>query len=207
MVEYIIDNINIKTLGVYVSESLGVVDLPKPKTDTINQPNDSGKYLDLSLQRFEERNITLKCFLEATNYAQFVERVEDFSALISGGLKRLRIMVNSTPLIYDVYLSSGIQIKKKWREQGAMVGEFSVTLTEPEPKKAVYRLNGKILRMQITTPEAVTVAYGDGELKTELFGENIDLGHTFQGTDINYIAIHGNVEKMQILTTNAIKIW
>lgn len=207
MVEYIVDNTNIKTLGVRVSESSGVVDLPKPKTDTINQPNDSGKYVDLSLQRFEERNITLKCFLEAKDYAEFVTRVEDFSTLVSGGLKRLQINVNATPLIFDVYLSSGIQIKKKWSEAGKMVGEFSITLTEPEPKKAVYRLNGKILRMQITTPDAVTVTYGDGELKTELFGENIDLGHTFQGTDINYIAIHGNVENMHILTTNATRIW
>ena len=212
MVQYLINNTDFKQFGVWVQESSGILDLPKAKEiKKANWAEYHGTIPDLRNIRYEERIITLKCFLVANNPAELVGNFNKFLALISGGLKRLQINVTAdVSLHYDVYLSSNISLRKKWSE-GKMVGEFDITLTEPEPiKKVIMFQTAKyynVFELSLTSSDALSVSYGDGTSRNDVFGENIQLNHTYSADGTYYIIIKGNVEKIEDLTTNGTIIW
>lgn len=212
MVHYYINNNNLKDFGVYVKESEGVLDLPKPKElKKFSFAEYNGSIVDLRNVRFEEQVITLKCFVAAESPSDLVQKVKSFSALCSGSLKRLQIDVtDEVSLFYDIYLSSGISIKKKWSD-GKIVGEFDLQLTEPEPIKKVLRFSATAdnlsLSLSLSSESALFVTYGDGEDKKDVYGTNINLGHEYGSEGVYYIIIHGNVSEIGDLTTTAEVIW
>lgn len=132
MVQYVINNKDFKTFGVYVSDSSGILDTPKPKNiQRYNWREYHGSVVDLRNICYEERNILLKCFVVGNSEADFVEKVNGFTKHLSGSLK-LSVNIGEVSIICGCYLEKGIEVKKKWRG-GTMVGEFDLSLCNADP--------------------------------------------------------------------------
>lgn len=207
MITYTIDNTDFKSLGVWVRESTGVVDLPKPKAVKSHSWSEyHGSVVDLREVKLEERVINLDCFIKASSPEDFMSKLNAFQSLLSGGFKRLQIDVTEdTTLIFDCYLSAAIAVKKKWSEHD-MAGEFSVRLTEPEPLKKVIRFDGTEFLIGFSTSDAVQIFYGDGTKSKDLWGE-VSIKYTYKEHRTRYITIHGNIDKITDLSTNGEVIW
>lgn len=161
MIDYSVNGTNFTTDGVYVSDSKGIVGglkLRRPVTQ--EWPDYHGEVVDMAAPRYEARDITLECFMKATTKETFLTGVQTFLARwMSASMKRLMIIVDSSkPLIYDVYLSQGPDIDKKWND-ATMVGTFSLKLREPEPVKMVY----KFIAVDYTTLTSGLIVYRKGE--------------------------------------------
>ena len=74
--EYYLNGVNFREMGIRVESSNGVTDLPKLKqAASVDWPDYHGKVVDLANKRYEEREITLNCWLKASGKIDFVERV------------------------------------------------------------------------------------------------------------------------------------
>lgn len=204
--DYYIDNYNFKGFGIYVQESTGVVDLPKfkPPTET-DWAEYHGVIVDSEkTPRTEARTIQLKCFLKAENQVDFLTKLSAFqSVFMTKGLKRLAIILtNEVGLFFDVYMSDGLQVTKRWSDS-TMVGQFTVTLIEPEPIKKIIRFDsqGSASTLSFKTSEAVSVYWGDGTYQHDLYG-NVSLSHTYDEAGIYFAIIHGNIDNITDLNTN-----
>ena len=137
--EYYLSGVNFRDIGIRVESSTGVLDQPKLKTpSSIDWPDYHGKVVDLTNKRYEEREITLNCWLKATGKIDFVERVNRlYDLLRADGTARLMISIHPTkPLLYEVYAADGISHNKRWHDD-KMIGTFSIKLREPDPVKRV----------------------------------------------------------------------
>ena len=204
--DYYIDNYNFKGFGIYVQESTGVVDLPKfkPPTET-DWAEYNGVIIDTEkTPRTEARTIQLKCFLKADNQIDFLTKLSAFqSVFMTKGLKRLAIILtNEVGLFFDVYMSDGLQVTKRWSDS-TMVGQFSVNLCEPEPIKKIIRFDsqGSASTLSFQSSEAVSIYWGDGTCQPDLYG-NVSLSKTYEESGIYFAIIHGNVDNISDLTTN-----
>lgn len=204
--DYYIDNYNFKGFGIYVQESTGVVDLPKFKAPT---ETDWAEYHGVIVDsektpRTEARTIQLKCFLKAENQVDFLIKLSAFqSVLMTKGLKRLSIILtNEVGLFFDVYMSDGLQVTKRWSDS-TMVGQFTVTLIEPEPIKKIIRFDsqGSASTLSFKTSESVSVYWGDGSAQQDLYG-NVSLSHSYDEAGIYFAIIHGNIDNITDLTTS-----
>ena len=207
MVDYYIDNYSFRGFGIIVQESTGVVDLPKFKPPTEHDWAEyNGTIVDTEkTPRTEARQIQLKCALSAANQTDFLTKVNAFqSVFMTKGLKRLAIILtHDVGLFFDVYMSDGLQITKRWRDS-QMVGQFTVTLTEPEPRKKIIRYDSQDstpLAISFKNTEAVSVYWGDGEYSQDLYG-NVSLSHTYDEPGIYFAIIHGNIEELSEFETN-----
>lgn len=133
MIQYLINNTDFKTFGVFVSDSSGVLDTPKPKNIQKHGWREyHGSMVDLRNICLEERNIVLKCFLVASSEADFADKTNRLAELFSVGSLRLTINVKDISIVCGCYLSKEIQIKKHWRND-TMVGEFELNLCNADP--------------------------------------------------------------------------
>jgi len=204
--DYYIDNYNFKGFGIYVQESSGVVDLPKfkPPTET-DWAEYHGVIIDSDkTPRTEARKIQLKCFLKAENQVDFLTKLSAFqSVFMTKGLKRLAIILtNEVGLFFDVYMSDGLQVTKRWSDS-TMVGQFTVNLCEPEPIKKIIRFDsqGSASTLSFKTSEAVSIYWGDGSAQQDLYG-NVSLSHTYDEAGIYFAIIHGDIEELSEFSTN-----
>ena len=207
MVDYYIDNYSFKGFGIIVQESTGVVDLPKFKPPTEHDWAEyNGTIVDTEkTPRTEARQIQLKCALSAANQTDFLTKVNAFQTVfMTKGLKRLAIVLtHDVGLFFDVYMSDGIQITKRWRDS-QMVGQFTVTLIEPEPRKRIIRYDSQDstpFSISFKNTEAVSIYWGDGEYSQDLYGD-VSLSHTYEEPGIYFAIIHGNIEELSEFSTN-----
>jgi len=210
---YLIDGINFKEWDVTVSESNGVLDLPKLKTPfSINWPDYHGQVIDLSRKRVEAREIELKCWMRATGKMNFVTKLNSFLEMFrKDGTQRLAVDIHPTkPLLFEVYNDSGISISKKWNDN-LMIGTFTLKLVEPDPVKRVIRHQRisegtKTLTITLTSDKAVTIYWGDGS-KEEMYGTNISRSHQYNKDGIYYAIVAGVIEEITNFSTNGIIVW
>lgn len=207
-VKYFINEKNIKEeFGVYVSESSGIMDLPKIKEPTQQKWTEyHGTIVDLDAPRLEDREITLDCFISAPNQFEFMRRLSAFYAeFIKPGFKRLRIEVGdcNRPLVFDTYIKDGIKVKKQWAE-GSQQGKFQIKLIEPNPQKKVLKFTATPENMTasltITTDLAVLITWGDNEKTDEVFTEEFEVGHAYAQPGEYYICISGVISEIKNLT-------
>lgn len=147
VVDYLVNGNNFKRYGVYVESSTGVLDALKLKPPIkANWPDSHGSMIGIARRLYEEREITLSCFIVAENndlmIKQFNAFIRNFSQRFmesNQDLQQLIIDIDhpTRPLIFMVHLSEGISLQKKWRE-GRQIGVFTLKLVEPEPVKIVY---------------------------------------------------------------------
>ena len=213
MLEYFLDGVNFKDYGVRVGESRGVIDLPKLKTPpSVENDNYHGKIIDLSEKRYEERTITLNCWVKAKGKMDFVEKVRSITEQFSKpGTQRLMVQIKPTkPLVFDVYAENGIAFEKKWHDE-LMIGTFTLELKEADPIKRVVRhqRTGEgtaTVSVSFNSPKLVTVSWGDNSESETVHGE-VELTHTYSENGIYYVIVGGVLEEITNFNTNGIVVW
>lgn len=215
--EYYINGVNFKDLGIRVSSSSGVLDLPKLKALRSTSWTDyHGEVVDLYDKRVEPRTITLNCWIRAAGKIDFVEKVNQLSRhFMADGTARLMIEIHPTkPLVFEVYAPEGISHDKRWHDD-KMIGQFTLKLKEPDPVKRVLRhqCNSKetaSVTVGFKSEKVVTIHWGDGTTDNDLWGNftgDNAITHTYKAGGTYYPIIAGVVEDMTDFTTNAIIVW
>ena len=215
--EYYLNGVNFREMGIRVESSNGVTDLPKLKqAASVDWPDYHGKVVDLANKRYEEREITLNCWLKASGKIDFVERVNRlFDILREDGTARLMISIHPTkPLLYEVYAPDGIAFNKRWHDD-KMIGTFSLKLKEPDPVKRVVRhqrINdaSREVRIALKTDKVVNVYWGDGTVTEDVYGDFTGakaLKHTYAENGVYYVVIPSVIEEITDFSTNGIIVW
>jgi hypothetical protein len=211
---YLLDGVNFKAYGVYVSDSEGVVNRPKLKNmATVSWDNYHGESVDLQHKFYEPREITLSCFIKANSKNEFINKASTFEQLFDNpGTNRLVIDVHPVkPLIYEVYCKDEITLAKKWNDE-LMVGTFKLKLVEPEPVKRILkhmRISEatKTCTITLTTQKLVTVYWGDGLVDFDISGVNLTLSHNYAKGGEYFPVITGCIDEITAFKTNAIIVW
>lgn len=227
---YKLDGINFKDYGVYVSASKGLLDgLKMKEPNKVEFDGYHGTAVDLSRPRFEERSITLECFMKVKGGKMaFVQAVKNFveqfhakhvapasgmeGSVCPAGLHRLTVDIHPTkPLLYEVYLPDGMEVDKTWNDS-KMVGTFSLKLTEPEPvKKVIKHLRvseeTKRLTITLTTTKLVNIYWGDGTQMQDVYGTNVTITHDYAEDGDYFAIITGVIEEVTNVDTNGIIVW
>ena len=215
--EYYLNGVNFREMGIRVESSNGVTDLPKLKqAASVDWPDYHGKVVDLSNKRYEEREITLNCWCKASGKIDFVERMNRLYELLQAdGTARLMISIHPTkPLLYEVYASDGVAPSKRWHDD-KMIGTFSLKLREPDPVKRVVRhqrINyaSREVTIALKTDKVVTVYWGDGSVSEDIYGDYTGtktLKHTYAENGVYYVIVAGVVEEITDFSTNGIIVW
>ncbi|MBN8820757.1 MULTISPECIES: hypothetical protein [unclassified Spirosoma] len=209
---YSINAITFAQMGLFVSESEGVVDALKRKPPLkVDWPNAHGEVVDLSRARFEPRVIKLSCFMIAPNAEGFMNQLNALRVeLYRPGTQRLRINpVSGRPFVYEVYCPDGVEVKKKWRN-GKMFAQFDLTLIEPQPIKWILSAPGNATAsMTLSAPSPLTFYWGDGS-NTQVQGCNQTVSHTYGGSSsaVYYLIISGELDVFAShSSTNLTEIW
>lgn len=228
---YLLDGVDFKQYGVFVSKSKGLLDGLKMKEPRkVEFDGYHGTAIDLSRPRFEEREITLECFIKTTGgKLEFVRKVKAFLDLFStrhtapngatlnadlcpAGLHRLMVDIHPVKaLVYEVYLPDVTSVEKTWND-ASMTGEFTLKLREPEPVKKVLKhirtsSSNAQAQFTISTTKLVNVYWGDGTTTQDVYGTRVNVGHTYAENGEYYIVITGVIEDIEAFETGDIVIW
>lgn len=214
---YTLGGVNLADLGIRVESSSGILDLPKLKTPASNDWADyHGKVIDLTDKRYQEREITLNCWLKATGKMNFTERVNQlYEVLRKDGTARLQIDIHPTkPLVYEVYCDGGVAPNKRWRYD-KMIGTFALKLKEPDPVKRVVRhqrrdASTSTVSIAFRSDKMVNIFWGDGTMEEDVYGDHTGanaITHTFSDDGIYYVVVAGVIEELEDFTTNGIIVW
>lgn len=211
---YTIDGIDLKDFGVFVSQSDGILTRPKQKpTANVSWGDYHGVDVDLDNIYYDQREITLSCFIKADNKASFMHQLFEFEQLFDKkGLRRLMIEAHPTkPLVYEVYCKDEISISKQWSDN-TMVGTFKLKLMEPQPVKRVLKHirsseDTKTCTINLTTYKYLNIYWGDGTATEDIVGGDIDISHDYKEDGEYYPAITGCIDEIDDFTTNAIIVW
>jgi len=215
--EYYLEGVNLKEYGIRVESSTGVLDLPKLKTPASNDWADyHGKVIDLTAKRYEEREITLNCWMKATGKMDFTERLNRlYEVFRKDGTQRLMIAIHPTkPLVYEVYCEDGVAPSKRWHDD-KMIGTFALKLKEPDPVKRVVRhqrlgVSSSQLTIAFKSDKMVNIYWGDGSVDYDVYGNHTGanaITHTYQDNGIYYAVLGGVIEEMEDFNTSGILIW
>lgn len=212
--EYYLNGVNFRDYDVRVSSSNGILDRPAIKKPySVDWPSEHGEVVDLTGRRFEARDITLACFIQAKGKIDFVMKLNAFLAQFDpDGTQRLMIDIHPTrPLVYEVYLQNAVAISKRWNDS-LMVGTFTLKLREPQPVKRVVRhqMTGSAtatLQITLTSGKPLAIYWGDGAVSYDVDGEGVTIEHTYEQEGIYYAVIAGVIEQITDFETNGIVVW
>lgn len=214
---YKLDGIDIKTYGVYVSASDGLLSRPKPKVNLqVDWADYNGTVVDLTKRLYEPRDIDIDFFIKADSQADFVLKSNTFLALFDAlGTRRLEVFVENEatpkPLVYEVYLSESVSVSKKWSST-TMVGTFSLKLKEPEPIKRVLKYTrtstaNKTVSITVTSDKLLNIYWGDLSRTYDVSGTDQVITHDYSVNGTFYIVITGNIDEINSLTTTGTVVW
>jgi hypothetical protein len=204
-----LDGVDLKSYGVYIEKSEGLLSRPKMKQPlTANWKDYHGEVVDLSKRYYESRKISLDCFIKATNKEDFITKMNTFlAALDAAGSRRLMVIVDPTkPLVYEVYVSSAVDPKKTWSDS-AMAGTFSIDLIEPSPIKRVVKVTGTNVTITITSTKLVDIFWGDGSVTRDVSGTNQAKSHTYSASGTYYPIVTGNIDEITAFSTSGTVLW
>lgn len=228
---YLLDGVDFKEYGVFVSASKGLLDGLKMKDPhKVEFDGYHGTAIDLSRPRFEEREITLECFITTTGgKLEFVRAVKAFIDLFNtrhkvvdgatinadlcpAGLHRLVVDIHPVKaLVYEVYLPDATDIEKTWND-ARMTGTFTLKLREPEPVKKVLKhirtsSSNAHTEFTISTTKLVNIYWGDGTTTQDVYGTGVTVGHNYAENGEYFIVITGVIEDIEAFETGDIVIW
>jgi hypothetical protein len=214
VVKYYLDGIDLRQYGVYISDSDGLLSKPKlKKPDSLSWPNYHGEVVYLGKLYYENRVIKLDCFIKANDPGDFIVKLNNFLALFDQAwTRRLSVLLDgSEPLVYEVYLEDGLDVKKKWNRD-LMVGTFNLTLKEPEPVKRVlkYTRTGnadKMVSITLSSTKMLNIYWGDGSHAFDVSGTAQTLTHNYSTNGTFYIVVTGNIDEITSLTTTGKVVW
>lgn len=211
---YKLDGVDLRDYGVFVSKSDGILSRPKSK-EKLSKSWDEyhGKVVDRAKKYYEERSISLSCFIKAEDKVSFEMRVNEFLRLFdAAGTRRLMIEAHPTkPLVYEVDADDSIEISKEWNET-KMAGTFTLKLTEDAPVKRVlrhWRVSDatKTCSITLTSTKLVDVYWGDGAVTYDISGTAQTVSHNYAADGIYYPVVVGCIDEITSFTTNAVIVW
>ena len=213
-VMYLVDGIDFKDYGVFVSDSKGVVNRPRLKEPAaISWDNYHGEDIDLNHKFYEPREITLSCFVKASGKSDFISKVSQFGQLFDKkGTQRLTIDVHPTkPLVYEVYCKDEIDVSKTWNDE-LMVGTFNLKLIEPEPVKRILKHiraseASKTCSITLTSIKRLNIYWGDGKVDFDVSGDDVVITHDYENNGDYYVIITGCIDEIAAFDTNAIVVY
>lgn len=178
-----------KDFGVFISESKGLLDKPKLKSRrSYDWAEYHGKAVDLAKPKYDEREIELKGWVEGETWSQMKT---NFDTLLSEfdkeGLQRLVIEYLGNALVFDVYLSDGVELEKSFKE-GKMVGVFTLKMKAPNPIKRVFKLVGSDLQLSFNAQSWVDINI-DGINETRK--GNITINKTVPSRELSGYGFYG----------------
>lgn len=211
---YLLDGVDFKEYGVYVSGSDGIMNRPKLKSPaSLKWDNYHGESVDLIHKFYESREITLSCFIKADSKMDFIKKITAFEQQFDKkGTNRLVIDVHPIkPLIYEVYCKDAIEIQKEWSNE-LMAGIFKLKLVEPEPVKRVLKHirideSTKTCSITFTSSKYVNIYWGDGKVDYDVIGENLTITHDYDVNGDYFPVITGCIDEISSFLTNAIIVW
>ena len=204
-VTYSIDGKLFSNYSVYVSGTSGIVEKPEMKEPlSADYGAMNGVMYDLSAPRYKERKISVKCFIEAYGYDDFLTKMEGFLGLFMGaGLHTLVIDTGSgSPLVYAVFSRDVINPDKEWNDTH-FVGTFTLNLVEPDPVKMVIRVSGSGASIGFSSDTPMNIYWGDG---TATYGTKTGGTHSYSGGGRHYVIVAGDVDNISGLSGGTV-IW
>lgn len=219
-IKYTYAGYDFDTLGIVVSASAGVVDLPEQKDrSSYEWTNMNGRIVDTSSRvYYKQREITLTCKLRATSASDFMTKLQQLQDILDhSGLAMLKIdipMIQGKPLVYMVYPTKGLKVTKQW-SSSTMVGSFDITLEEPEPLKRVFKASGASTGVTATlerSGDVINVYWGDGSTTLDqtatYSNQKMTLTHNYtDGKTEHYIVVTGDIQYAQTTESTAELIW
>jgi len=126
-----LDNIDFKTYGVGVVKSSGVLDMPRivdVSTDWIDR-NGKDYWQDAAAVKYQDREITLNCWIKASGYEDFKTKVAAFyAALVAPGERTLITSFGHS--IAHVTVQQSIQMLRKHQYVSSLqIGVFTLRLS------------------------------------------------------------------------------
>ncbi len=206
-----LDGTDFLSYGVYVSASSGIIDgLKMKEPQTTQWSGQHGTFVDLTSPRYENREIELECFVKADGKLDFLNKIRAFEkAIQKPNLRNLTLNIATKPLVFMVYQSESIEVKKQWN-QSLMIGTFTLRLIEPQPIKRLLKFTANvndIVSITMTTNNAINIYWGDGTQLLDVYGTTITRTHQYSVAGTYYILLAGVIEEISSFTTTAQVVW
>lgn len=132
-IDYKFNNNTFRNYSVFVSSSNGIIGLPPRRINTFMYPGESGQGVDLEGSTYEERIITLDCFIKGASAEDLITKYNTFiqMLMLPKALTSLQVIVGTKTLTFQVYVDKISELIKHFTE-GANVGTFTLTIVEPD---------------------------------------------------------------------------
>lgn len=210
-VNFFIDNVNFKSLGIVVQEMDGILDMPEHKNPVkVDWADYHGEVVDLIRPVFGVRKFRFRCWFGADSEDEMVNKCLDIRERFkSPGFKYILAEMGSRSMPFMAYVPGDISfepVNGKWYNQGKLFMEFDLNFEEPEPIKRVLRVNGSSVSITLTCPDLLTVAWGDNTKVTNITGTTT-ITHNYGSSGIYYINIMGNIDKITGFSTDSAIVW
>lgn len=128
--EYTFGTTTLSSLGIRISESIGLLDVPKIKNVLlVDLPMYNGVRMLDSTPKFDGRDIILHGWMKAADADAFNTNVQALTELLTAGIQSLTVSGFTTPLVYTVICIDGVAVNKMWRS-ATMIGEITIRLKE-----------------------------------------------------------------------------
>jgi len=205
--KFYIDNIALTDYGVRVSKVAGIIGLLKPKQrNTEEWTGHHGKMYDTSKPVYEERDITLDCWVTATSKFDLIEKLKQFTeAFNKDGFIQLKVNIDIenyllyNVLVFNVVNTSESDYSVSYNTQ-KQIGTFQLKFVEPEPVKKVIRATQANTTISFDSTKAVNIHWGDGHSDYDLVGTGIEVSRAVPYD--TYISITGDVDVISNFATN-----
>ncbi len=135
----------VASYGVRVQSATGLLDIPDRKDiQKYDFPDSNGYSPELSTAVYEERKISLKCYIKATTPQLLVENFYKICYDLKSQTAVKDLVVVITPstgaaktLTFSCYVDKVSKIEKRIRD-GVNIGTFTIEFIEPEPTITSY---------------------------------------------------------------------
>lgn len=209
----LMDNVPLKDLGIFVSDSKGWHSKPSFKeTSTKTEWKDENGYdLDLSKRFVEAREINLTCFGFAANSSLFLKKYIDFLNKLDAPVhRRISLVLDDLRFEYDVYRDSSIDTEIIFDDSSA-AGAFSIKLIENQPVKKTIKFqatttNTRTGTITFNSNKILRISWGDGTIEHTRTGLNT-YSRKYAANGIYYPLLIGDVDSIGGFKTNGTELW
>lgn len=208
-VEFHINNINTKALGIVIESFEGLFSLPERKDPlTFDWPDYHGKVIDLVKPVVDVREMELNCWIKAASQDELISKQEQIKDIFrASGAVRLQVDAGTKPLIFDVYHPGALDFEGRMPKHGPYASQFTLGLTEFDPVKRILKVSGNSVSITLSSNKLLTISWGDGTVTNNVSGEPITVTHSYTQPGDKYVSIGGVIEDIYNFSTDAVVVW
>jgi len=202
---YLLNGIELSTLGATVEESAGFLDMPKRKLGVnTSWPDQNGLEVDLSAFIYEARNCKVNFMIAKGAFLDMQINLNNlYAQLAKPGLQYLKLA--GIPKLFLVYLADAISPTRETKNDAQLsAASLQVNLVEPHPdNKQFFTIldDPGSAGLAIACSKPITIDWGDGSYS--YLESSDDLTHNYLTAGTYCITIWGNMDGITgIATTN-----